>query len=124
MTQPKRDWTDALAKVQDEGECRICGRTEGLEAAHIMGRSHDEPKLGKDGWPLKELYVDPDRICPLCAAWSGYGQGKWCHEMVDAHELDLLPFLTTSEQVRAVADAGSIETARRRLAPSAYKVAV
>lgn len=40
----------------------------------------------------------------------------------DAHGLDVLEFLTAAEQVQAVRDAGGIESARRRTAPSLYRI--
>src|ERR1700742_5219432 len=54
-TEPKRDWIDARAKVDHQGCCRICKRTDlTLEAAHVLGREHAEPKArlqGKRGQP-------------------------------------------------------------------------
>lgn len=116
MSQPKRIWDDARAKVEEEGRCRICGRAQDLEAAHIMGRKYDRPASPGS----KTLYVNPESIVPLCGSWNGSAQAS-CHHRVDAHELDLLGYLTQPEQVQAVMDCGSIETARRRLAPSEYR---
>lgn len=110
-SQPDRDWTDARAKVELEGRCRVCGSSYGLEAAHVMGRKYDQPLHSG----TKTLYVNPLDIVPL---------GPVCHRRFDAHELDLLPYLAPEEQVRAVELAGSIETAFRRLAPSAYREVV
>lgn len=112
---PKRDWKDARAKVDAEGVCRICGESANLEAAHVMGRKHDEPKTPGS----KTLYVKPERVVPLCGPFPA-----GCHGDVDHHRVDLLPYLTKEEQVQAVQDAGSIETARVRLAPSAYKTEI
>lgn len=107
-SEPKRDWTDARAKVEIEGRCRRCGgEPPHLEAAHLVGRKLDEPH--PDG--TKRLWVNPDRIVPLCPE---------DHAAFDAHRLDLLGHLSIEEQLRAVADCGGIEQARRRLAPSAY----
>lgn len=110
-SQPKRDWSDARLKVEREGRCRICGDLGGawsvIEAAHILGREHDK----KDGY-----YVKPERIVPLCRASIG-----GCHPSYDDHELDLLGYLTPEEEAQAVLDAGSLESARRRLAPSQYR---
>lgn len=100
----KRDWADARAKVEEEGECRVCGSSEHLEAAHIMGRKHDEPKGSV-------LYVRPERIVPLCGTFSK----NECHAAFDAHRLELLIHLTCAEQARAVIDAGSITLAMKRL---------
>lgn len=114
-TQPKRDWADARAKVEDEGACRACGSNENLEAAHVIGRASDAPK---PGYASPALWVNPDSIVPLC---GGFSRLK-CHSAYDAHALDVLEFLTLDEQVQAVRDAGGIESARRRTAPSLYKI--
>jgi len=118
--EPKRDWTDARAKVELEGRCRVCGWEGDCEAAHIMGRKYDEPAHSR----TKTLYVNPLDILPLCGT-VGDGAGSYrfgCHERFDAHELDLLPYLHPGEQTRAVELAGGIEAARKRLAPSAYRL--
>ena len=116
-TEPKRDWTDGRAKVEEEGCCRICKRSDcPLEAAHVLGREHDEPKIGADGWPLKELYVDPDRIVPACGPFPA-----GCHGDIDMRRINLLHYLTLSEQLQAVKDAGGIEAARIRLAPVEHR---
>lgn len=94
----------ARQKVDDEGVCRVCGLggPERLDAAHTWDRS-----LGGPG------FDDPDAIVPLCSAIKGAGAGA-CHDRYDAHQLDLLPFLRTEEQVALVRYAGSIERARNR----------
>lgn len=108
-SQPKRDWSDARAKVDDEGRCRInSGCMGSLEAAHVIGRKCDEPR----NFHGKTLYVHPDSVVPLC---------RRHHLMYDGHELDLLPYLTVLEQVRAVRDAEGIENARVRTCPMAYR---
>lgn len=106
-SQPKRDWTEARAKVDTEGACRICGTGQNLEAAHLAGRRFDRPRQGRS-----ILYVDPVSVIPLC---------RRDHQLFDAHQLDVLGVVTTEEQARAVMDLGSIETARIRLAPSEYR---
>lgn len=105
--QPRRDWKAARAKVEEEGECRVCGITRGLQAAHTVGRKYDRPRA--EG--LKTLWVDPDSIVPLCPS---------CHGEFDAHETGILEHLTLVEQIYAVAVTGSIESARRRLDPLDY----
>lgn len=103
----RRDWTAANEKVEAEGECRVCGRSDlKLERAHVIGRFRDaeiRPGLRR---------VDADSIVPLCGP---FGDTDRCHTRYDRHALDLLPHLTLSEQVRAVQDAGGIEAARRRI---------
>lgn len=111
-SEPDRDWTDAHAKVEKEACCRICKRTDRpLEAAHVLGREHDEPKVSR-GRVLKELYVAPDRIVPACGPFP-----DGCHGDVEYRRINLLPHLTLEEQLQAVTDAGGIEPARIRLAP-------
>jgi len=119
--QPKRDWTDARAKVEHEHCCRICKKEAAsgrpLEAAHVLGREHDEPKVsGVTGEPLKELYVHPDRIFPACGPFPG-----GCHGDAEYRRINVLPFLTLEEQLQAVRDAGGIELARIRLAPVEHR---
>lgn len=116
-SQPQRDWTDALAKVEEEGCCRICKRTDRkLDAAHVLGREHDEPKVGEGGRILQTLYVHPDRIIPACGPFP-----EGCHGDIDMRRINLLPHLTLNEQIQAVRDAGGIEAARIRLAPVEHK---
>lgn len=114
----RRDWSDARQKVDDEGRCRRCllppDYDRALQAAHIVGRTYDRPRV--EGSTTKVLYVHPDSIVPLCAT----PQGDGCHQLYDAHRIGILGFLTREEQVRAVEDAGSIESARRRLDPLDY----
>lgn len=136
MSQPKRDWTDARAKVDAEGQCRVCRcKDRPLQAAHVSGRRYDEHlecgicegtgvrrdgercrRCAGSGWS-KALYVNPDRIVPLCEHMTEDG----CHSLYDAKKIDLLPYLTIDEQVQAVIDLGGIELARKCLAPTAYE---
>ncbi|HEY6731941.1 MAG TPA: hypothetical protein VI039_13075 [Solirubrobacterales bacterium] len=113
--EPKRDWTDARAKVGLEGCCRVCKTSDRkLEAAHTMGRQHDEPKVNqRTGEILKELYVHPDRVVPLCGPFP-----EGCHgDFDERHAINLLHYLTLEEQVQAVKDAGGIAPAWSHLAP-------
>lgn len=109
----RRDWAAARAKVDDEGGCRINSNCSGpIEAAHIVGRENDRrvhAAGNPQGWWFE---VDADSIVPLC---------KTHHLAYDAHELDLLGYLTVVEEARAVRDAGGLENARVRLCPSAYR---
>lgn len=133
-TQPERDWTEALYKVEDAC-CRLCDDTR-VDAAHVIARACDRPSkcewCGGRGWlhaiegakPVTNchrcnatgytstLYVHPDSVIPLCRAH---------HTAYDDHQVDVLPVLTLEEQLRAVEDAGGIENARRRTAPSQYR---
>jgi hypothetical protein len=131
-SQPKRDWTEARAKV-DRSACRVAvyknikaGCEGEMEAAHIIGRECDQfipaEEWHEDDGPLEarlkfadgylrqewngELRVFPVRIVPLC---------RKHHRAYDAHELDLLPYLTVEEQAQAVLDAGGLELARNRI---------
>lgn len=119
---PKRNWTDARRKVEEEGCCRICKRSDRpLEAAHILGREHDEPKIRVDSngeifTSSRVLYVHPDRIVPLCGPFP-----SGCHGDIDMRRINVLPYLTLEEQLQAVKDAGSIEAARIRLEPVTHR---
>jgi hypothetical protein len=94
----------AREKVEREGLCRVCGLggPERLDAAHTWNRSEGGPG-----------FDDPDAVVPLCSSIKGAGP-RACHDLYDAHQLDLLPHLTTPEQVALVRYAGSIERARDR----------
>lgn len=107
---PRRDWKDARAKVEAEGVCRNCG-SPNVETAHVTGRAYDKPKTPGS----KTLYVHPDSVIALCGRF-----GNDCHGAFDRHELDVLSLLDSPEQLKAVEDLGSIESARIRLCPSAY----
>lgn len=111
-SEPKRDWADARAKVEEEACCRICKKEAGsgrpLEAAHILGREHDQPRATRPS----VLYVDPDRIIPACGPYPA-----GCHGLVHQKAVDILPVLTIEEQIRALKDAGGLQHARTLLAP-------
>jgi hypothetical protein len=104
----ERDWSAALAKRDREGCCRVCGAVPGpgvrLEAAHTIGRRFDQ-RLSPGG---RTLVVHPDDTVPLCVKADG-----GCHQAFDAHRLDLLPYLTYSEQARAVGHVGIVAALRR-----------
>lgn len=88
-------------KVEEEGHCRVCGEhASRCDAAHLWDRS-----LGGKG------FDNPDLIVPLCSYIKG---GNGCHDMYDAHELELLPHLTLAEEVALVEAAGGIARAYRR----------
>lgn len=115
-SKPKRYWFDALAKVEEEGCCRVCKRADRkLDCAHILGREHDEPMV-KGGRILKTLYVDPLRIVPACGPFPDN-----CHGDIDHRKINLLPYLTLEEELQAVRDASGIEAARIRLEPVTYR---
>ena len=107
-----RDWSAAITKVEEEGRCRVCGATDFLDAAHVIGRKHDPEVVGPRGG--KKRFVHPDSIVPLCGAFSE----NFCHGEYDQRRLDLLPYLNLHEQIRAVEDAGGIELARNRICGS------
>ena len=90
----RRDWKQARAKVDGEGECRVCGTGSGLEAAHVVGRSYDPP-TGK---------VRPIDVVPLCGP---------CHRAYDARSLDLLANLTYEEQGAAAEHLGLLRALHR-----------
>jgi hypothetical protein len=116
----KRDWTAARMKVEEEGRCRGCGKfahEARLEAAHVSGREFDELFLHKDcdgagcagcnGYGQR-YEVHPDDVIPLCGPPTST---HTCHGRHHARRLDLLPLLTTAEQVSAVQHLGGIANA-------------
>lgn len=112
MSQPKRDWTLARAKITEEsGRCRICKSAEEVQAAHIVGREFDR-YYADGGRQLEPWVVLSERVVPLCRAH---------HEAYDAHLIDPLGHLTPEEEARAVLDANGLENARVRLCPSEYR---
>lgn len=87
-------------KVEDEGECRVCGiDRERCDAAHLWNRSQ-----GARG------FNNPDLIVPLCSRIKG---GAGCHDEYDDHRLDLLPYLTRAEEVAVVKEAGIARAYKR-----------
>lgn len=144
----KRDWAEAHAKLEAEGKCRVCKRSDvKLEKAHTIGRKHDRPRPcsccdnggrfyieggptgvrvsdvcpvcnGSGVDPSGMLWVNPHDTVPLCGPATDAGT---CHNAYDSHKLDLLPYLTLQEQLAAVKAAGGLELARTRLAPLAYR---
>jgi hypothetical protein len=90
----------ARQKVEDEGCCRVCGiAAQYCDAAHTIDRS-----LSRSG------YTDPELIVPLCSDIKG---GAGCHQKYDAHALDLLPYLTLTEQSVMVCAIGMARAYRR-----------
>lgn len=89
-----RDWTAAREKVDDEGHCRVCGRSIVLDPAHIIPRSRVSAGPGED----------PRNIVPL---------DRTCHTAYDEGTLDLLPHLTRDEQAYAVELVGLAEAYQR-----------
>lgn len=104
MSQPDRNWSDALRKLEPF-VCRNCKRHDrGLDLAHTVGRKYDE-KRGK------RLYVHPDSVVPLC---------RIDHQLYDAHKLNILPVLTLGEQLKAVELVG-LARAYKRLTGDRYE---
>lgn len=122
---PRRDWSDARQKVQEEGRCRLCSVVGvKLDAAHVLGRRYDRPRVA--GSSTKVLYVHPDSIVPLCSdhVTDDNKVRPGCHYRYDAGEVSILAVLTPDEQVRAIQDAGGIELARRRIDAPDYRPAI
>ena len=91
-----RNWAEARSKVINAGRCRVCRTGQPpIDAAHVIPRSL-APNGGEHA----------DAIVELC---------RECHSRYDAHELDLLPYLSLAEQLSAVTVAGGIEAARRQI---------
>lgn len=98
---------EAREKVELEGECRFCGEpAHRCDAAHLWDRS-----LGATGFSESALVV------PLCSMIKG---GNGCHDLYDAHRLNLLPYLTIDEQVAVVRAAGSLRRAYNRVTGSDF----
>lgn len=102
----QRVWTEEANDKRAEG-CRICGDST-VELAHVTGRTHDRPRTPG----AETVYVEPESVIPLCSEH---------HRAYDAKALDIISYLRTPEQVRAVEDLGSIESARRRLCPLEFR---
>lgn len=108
----KRDWTDALTKRDLEG-CRLAGHPlhacEGMvEAAHTIGRRYDSERVMGGDMDSRShpwlIWVDPDGIVPLCQP---------AHREYDSYRLDILPYLTFSEQAYAVSKVGIVRALAR-----------
>lgn len=91
----------------------MCGATP-VEAAHTVGRKYDAtiadtplPDFASDafsGFDPQDVYVHPEEVVPLCRA---------CHTAYDEHRLDLLPYLTYTEQARVALHLGLVRGLRR-----------
>lgn len=97
-----RYWDGALEKVRREGRCRLCPEVYDLQAAHTIGRKHDELVECEDG--TVAIFVDPDDIVPLCVA---------CHYAYDHRKVSLLEVLTHDEQAAAVSHIGIMRALQR-----------
>ena len=139
MTIPSRDWTEARAKVDEEGCCRACKRPAGEgrpEAAHTAGCRYDGWALCKtcngstrnlaNSGPCRQCKgsgaskvrrVDPDDVIPLCGPATDFST---CHGKQHERQLDLLGLLEPHEEARVVVHLEGLENARMHLAPSAY----
>lgn len=89
----KRDWSAARAKCDEEGRCRACGDTRGLQAAHVVPRSR--VTIGGE---------DARNIVPLCVV---------CHSAQHSGRLELLPLLHRDEEAYIVELVGLGEAFRR-----------
>lgn len=123
MTQRKRDWAFARGKLEAEGCCRVCGPLKDhhahvvnvIQCAHIIGREHDRyapMRAAESGWAW-DMVVVPDRIVPLCLKH---------HQAYDAHELDLLPYLTEWEVHQAIADCARSDRMGNGLAKAVRRI--
>jgi hypothetical protein len=84
----------AVEKTVAEGACRVCAKRD-IETAHLWPR-------GRGGGG----YDNPNACVPLC---------KLHHGQLDAHELELLPYLTLDEQCCLVREAGGMGRALHRV---------
>lgn len=109
----RRDWSLAREKVEREGRCRFCARSDRkLEAAHVTGRRNDEkaPLRPVDGF--RKGMVHPDRVIPLCGPSVNTGT---CHNLYDSSRLDVRYVLSAEEWGQAIKDEGGYGLAERRL---------
>lgn len=106
----KREWPEETL-TKKELVCIVCGSSN-VELAHVTGRVHDRPRTRGS----KTVYVEPESVVPLCGPFP-----EGCHGAYDRHEIDIVSYLETPEQVRAVEDLGSIISALGRLAPNAHR---
>lgn len=113
-SQPKRDWS--AIEIDQFTPCLVCGIVGRTERAHVSGRKYDQPH--PDRPTSKTLWVNPLDIAPLCGPAL---DPQSCHYRFDHGLLDLMEHLTPEQQLRAVELHGSIEQARRRLAPLDYR---
>lgn len=95
----KRVWIEMRAKVAREGECRNCGTTLGVEAAHLVPRSRLGPNKGAE---------DARNCIPLCGDFQ-----NGCHRAYDEHRLAVRGLLRPEEIAYMVELVGEGETARR-----------
>jgi type II secretory ATPase GspE/PulE/Tfp pilus assembly ATPase PilB-like protein len=89
-----RDWTQARAKVEEEGRCRNCRKFGPVDAAHIIPRSANARPENMTG----------AAVIALCRS---------CHSRQHVGKLDILQLLTLDEQLHAVEAAGGIVSAYR-----------
>lgn len=120
----RRDWEEAIEFHLGPGaKCVGCGRgaavARPLELAHLVGRRVDRrPPLGwPEDEPWREPYVVlPTRVALLCGPATQHGTCHWRYDGARGEEaLDLLGKLTLGQELQAVADAGSLFAAYRRL---------
>lgn len=98
----ERYWDGALEKVRREGRCRLCPEVYALQAAHTVGRKHDQAVILEDGtWAI---FVDPADVIPLCAR---------CHHDYDHRKVGVLEVLSLEEQAAAVSHIGVVRALQR-----------
>lgn len=129
--RPPRDWRAAIEKRDAEEGCRVCTAEERpmvgsrVEFAHLSGRIYDEERpcedcLGSGG--IVDLDQPEETLrCPICKGagsviWVGPDDGaplcgpatdpKTCHARQEAHELDLIPYLSNEETAAVVRHKG------------------
>lgn len=120
----QRDWSAAEVKRADW--CRVCQRPRWevpIELAHVIGRRCDLDQVSiceyedderGEVYSIRVAVVLPDRVIPLCGPATDSGS---CHQLLDAHQLDVWDHLSKGERFQAIEDAGSLGLALRRCAP-------
>lgn len=123
-SQPKRNWSEAIAKRDSEGGCRVCGSRVRVEFAHLSGRVYDPKRdcIGCQGvGEIEDIHTGATRTCsdckgigtvryvrpesgiPLCGPVTVLGT---CHGLQHSGRLDLIPYVTPEEAACAVLDLG------------------
>lgn len=95
----RRVWLEMRAKVVREGQCRNCGTTHGVEAAHLVPRSRLGPNKGAE---------DARNCIPLCGDFE-----RGCHRAYDEHRMSIRHLLRADEIAYMVQLVGEGETDRR-----------
>lgn len=120
----KRLWHRCPPKRACQNCGGVLGQVKELNWAHIIGRAHD-PIIFTGDWQdpndpfagsmfVRLAEVHEDDIVVLCGPATETGT---CHQLYDAHRLDIWDLLTDAQKERAKKNAGTLGLAMRRCAP-------